>query len=331
MRVKIKLLFIIIFLFSLNFSNSSLKAQIVDLSRLSSPIIFKGDSVTAYRDPAILHHEGTYHLFFTLVEIEPNGYVYSYTAQSQSVDLVNWSEPEKITARDQSLNFSSPGNMIKYNDEWILCLQTYPRKNYTVDQMPRYGDQSARIFMMKSKDLKTWSSPELIRVKGKNTPEKEMGRMIDPFIIEDKDAKGKYWCFYKQNGVSLSYSYDLKEWTYFGSTQSGENVCVITEGTEYVLFHSPQNGIGVKRSNYLINWKDKGKPIKLGQNEWNWAKGRITAGTVLQTEISPESKYLMFFHGSGPLTEEEGDFDKNASIGIAWSKDLKKWSWPGKD
>ncbi|MDQ6762706.1 MAG: hypothetical protein M3015_08765 [Bacteroidota bacterium] len=33
----------------------------------------------------------------------------------------------------------------------------------------------------------------------------------------------------------------------------------------------------------------------------------------------------MFFHGSGPLKEEEGDFDKNASIGIAWSNNLVQW------
>jgi hypothetical protein len=38
----------------------------------------------------------------------------------------------------------------------------------------------------------------------------------------------------------------------------------------------------------------------------------------------------MFFHGSRPNTEEGGDFDKNASIGIAWSGDLLNWNWPGK-
>lgn len=311
------------------FSNQFLFAQPLDLSQLSSPIIFKGDSVTAYRDPAILHHNGTFYLYFTMVEIELNGYVYSYTAQSRSDDLIDWTAPEKITARNQSLNYSSPGNVIKYGDDWILCLQTYPRLDYTADQKPRYGDQNARIFTIKSKDLINWSKPEVIKVKGNEIPIEDMGRMIDPFIIEDKDAKGKYWCFYKQNGVSLSYSYDMKNWTFFGSTKSGENVCVITEGLEYVLFHSPHNGIGIKRSNYLINWKDKGKLIKLGQNHWEWAKGRITAGAVLKMENSTDYKYIMFFHGSGPLTEDEGDFDKNSSIGIAWSKDLKKWAWPG--
>jgi hypothetical protein len=39
----------------------------------------------------------------------------------------------------------------------------------------------------------------------------------------------------------------------------------------------------------------------------------------------------MFFHGSGPKTEPQGDFDRNASIGIAWSDDLVVWEWPGKE
>jgi hypothetical protein len=68
----------------------------------------------------------------------------------------------------------------------------------------------------------------------------------------------------------------------------------------------------------------------LGQSGWEWAKGRITAGVVVKLEDNLEAKYLMFFHGSGPLTEKQGDFDKNASIGIAWSKDLINWEWPAK-
>lgn len=40
-------------------------------------------------------------------------------------------------------------------------------------------------------------------------------------------------------------------------------------------------------------------------------------------------KYIMFFHGSGPESERV-NFDNNASIGIAWSDDLKEWHWPGK-
>ena len=184
---------------------------------------------------------------------------------------------------------------------------------------------------MRSKDLANWSNAEMLRVKGNDVPVGEMGRMIDAFLVEDINEKGKYWCFYKQRGVSMSYSYDLVNWTFFGFTESGENVCVLIENDEYILFHSPANGIGIKKSVDLKNWATWGDMITLGQENWQWAKGRITAGTVVNLKnVKGIGNYLIFFHGSGPLTESEGDFDKNASLGIAWSKDLVTWEWPGK-
>ncbi len=305
-------------------------AQSNRLYTLETPIIFKGDDTTAYRDPAVLYHNDVFYLFYTLVKTE-NGRIYSYTAERHSADLKHWSPEQILTPRDQSLNFCSPGNIIKYKDEWILCLQTYPRPNHTSDQKVRYGTSDARIYTMRSKDLKNWSAPAIMKVKGPHVEIADMGRMIDPYLLEDKAEKGKWWCFYKQNGVSMSYSYDLQNWTFFGHTESGENVCVLKEDNAYILFHSPSNGIGIKRSSDLSNWTDWGDLITLGQKEWDWAKGRITAGAVVNLkEKRALGKYLMFFHGSGPETEKEGDFDKNASIGIAWSNDLVHWDWPGK-
>lgn len=309
---------------------SDVTAQNICLKKLKSPILFAGNDTTAYRDPAILYHDGTFYLFFSLMEIEPDGRIYSFTALSKSTDLIRWTTPRKLTVKDQNLDYSSPGNVIWFQNEWILCLQTYPRPNYTVDQMPRYGNSSARLFIMRSKDLEKWSEPELIKVKGPNVPVAEMGRMIDPYLLQDKDDFTKYWCFYKQNGVSISYTTDFKNWTYFGQTESGENTCVLTENNQFVLFHSPSNGIGIKKSDNLKIWTDFGNLITLGQADWNWAKGRITAGSVLKLSENKQAKYLMFFHGSGPLTETQGDFDKNASIGVAWSNDLENWKWPGK-
>jgi sucrose-6-phosphate hydrolase SacC (GH32 family) len=301
------------------------------LLKLKSPILFKGDSVTAYRNPAILYFDKKFYLFFSIVEVEKDGKVFDYTASSYSRDLIKWSKPQKLTVRDQKLNYCAPGNIIRYNDDWILCLQTYPKPDLYITQPVRYGDATARIFIMRSKDLVSWGKPELLKVKGPEVPEKEMGRMIDSYLIEDKDEKGKYWCFYKQKGVSMSYSYDLKNWTYFGSAESGENVCVLIENNEYIMFHSPSNGIGILKSKDLKTWEKWGGLITLGQDGWNWAKGRITAGVVVNMkDVEGIENYLMFFHGSGPLKESEGDFNKNASIGIAWSKDLVSWEWPGK-
>lgn len=316
---------------TLSFSlfSTVLNAQQNKLESFCSPIIFKGNDSVAYRDPAVLYHKKLFYLFFTMVKSEADGKVYSYTAMSTSKDLRKWSDKKLLTPRDQNLDYSSPGNVIRYKNEWLLCLQTYPRPNYYVKDMPKFGTGDARIYIMRSKNLKRWSLPELLRVKGNEVSQTDMGRMIDPYLIEDKEEKGKWWCFYKQNGVSMSYTYDFKHWKYVGHTESGENVSVLNEDSTYILFHAPKNGIGIKKSTDLKHWEEFGNLITLGQKDWSWAKGRITAGTVMNLKNNANyGVYIMFFHGSGPLTEEAGDFDKNASIGIAWSKDLINWSWP---
>ena len=326
-----KILKIIIFFlfFFIGLTHSDAQTQLLDA--IDSPVLFAGDEKTAYRDPAVLYHNDRFYLFFTLVKTE-NGKIFSYTATSASRDLKNWSPVKTLTPRDQNLNFSSPGNIVRRNGKWILCLQTYPRPGHRADEKVRYGSKESRIYIMKSNDLKNWSSPELIKVKGATVTQEDMGRMIDPFIIEDKDEKGKWWCFYKQNGVSMSYTFDFLDWKFYGHTKSGENVCVIQQENEYIMFHSPSNGIGMKRSVDLKNWTDFGSLVTLGQKGWNWAKGRITAGTVVDLRsINGLGKYIMFFHGSGPKTESEGDFDKNSSIGLAWTDDLSDWEWPGKE
>lgn len=301
------------------------QAQPVALERLGSPILFKGDAATAYRDPAAIYCDGWYRLFFTLVRTGPDKRAYSYAAWSKSRDLAHWSEPQPFTPRDARLNFGSPGNLIRFGGEWVLCLQTYPRPNGEP-----YGNADSRVWTMRSKDLEAWGAPELLRVKGPDVPQEKMGRMIDPFLLADRDEPGKWWCFYKQNGVSRSWSRDLKTWSYAGHAAAGENACVILDGNDYVLFHSPANGIGMKRSKNLETWTDMGV-FTLGQNAWPWAQGRLTAGFVLDLRREASvGKALLFFHGSEfPENSPKGGFDTYASIGIAWSDDLKTWAWPG--
>jgi hypothetical protein len=299
----------------------------VCLSAIPSPVIFRGDAQTAYRDPAAIYHDGWFRLFFTLVKTEPDQRVFSYVAWSKSRDLVNWSPPRSFTPRDQNLNFGSPGNIIRHDGDWVLCLQTYPRPHGE-----RFGNETARIWTVRSRDLETWGEPELLRVKGPDVPREKMGRMIDPFLIEDQGEPGKWWCFYKQQGMSMSWSRDLKTWTFAGRISAGENACVIRDGDDYVLFHSPHNGIGVKRSTDLKQWRDEGL-LTLGQTEWPWAQGRLTAGFVLDLRKERAvGQALLFFHGSEfPENDPRGGFDSFASVALAWSHDLKSWTWPGKD
>ena len=320
-----KLILLLLFVSTINLNGQSKILKAID-----SPVLFYGDEKTAYRDPAVLFYNDQFFLFFTLVKTI-NGEIYSFTATSKSYDLINWSQVKILTPRDQNLNFCSPGNIVKYDGKWLLCLQTYPRPGYIQGDKVRYGSDDSRIFIMESKDLENWTYPKLLKVKGSTIREDKMGRMIDPYLIEDKDEKGKWWCFYKQNGVSMSYTYDFLNWTFYGNTKSGENVCVLKDESEYVMFHSPSNGIGIKRSSNLKDWSSFGGLITLGQKEWDWAKGRLTAGAVVDLRIIKRiEKYIMFFHGSGPNRESEGDFDKNSSIGIAWSDDLINWDWPKK-
>lgn len=298
----------------------------VDFSKLTSPIIFRGDHKYGFRDPAVVYHDGNFHLYFTLSEAAADGGYYNMTACSKSGDLMHWTFPEIITARDRNLNYSSPGNIIRYKDEWIMCLQTYPTPNTEM-----FGTQDSRIWIMRSRNLKNWSDAELLRVKGNHVSREKMGRMIDPYLLEDTQEKGKWWCFYKQNGASMSYSYDLKNWTYVGHTRAGENVTVIRQGREYVMFHSPSNGIGVKRSKDPKSWGQDAQLLTLGQRQWPWAQGRLTAATVIDLTKVPEvGKFIMFFHGSSKAGLEIQRAHGAASLAIAWSDDLVNWAWPGK-
>ena len=291
------------------------------LRAIPSPVLFRGDEHVAYRDPAVVFDQGTFHLFFTIVTHDAKGTPFLQLAVSRSTDLLDWTPLEFLTPKDPRLNYSSPGNVVRFDNEWVLCCQTYPRPNGE-----KYGNATSRLFTMRSANLREWTPPSLLKVKGPDVAIEDMGRMIDPYLFPDKDDAGKWWCFYKQDGVSMSWSRDLENWTFAGRTDAGENSCVVVRDEQYVLFHSPENGIGVKRSPDLAHWKDEGV-FHLGQKEWSWAAGRLTAGFVLDLRHDPRvGKFLLFFHGSGP-EDERTMFDTHASIGLAWSDSLDTWEW----
>lgn len=289
------------------------------LSKLPSSHILKGDETHAYRDPAVFLKDGIFHIFMTLVETEDDGNVYMYTVKTTTKDFVNFSKIKKLTVKDRSKNYSSPGNIFEFEGKYLMCLQSYPRENGE-----KFGNERARIFLSESRDLESWSEPEPILVKG-DEPLENLGRMIDPYVIFDE--KSKLWnCFFKQNGVSRSVSKDLIHFEFNGHINGGENVCILKAEDGYYMFHSPKNGIGVKFSKDLENWEDVGEPLTFGQTEWPWALGRLTAGAVVETVDNDGILYVMLFHGTGP-EDESVIFDTHAGIGIAWTRDLKNWKW----
>lgn len=316
------------------FGVSSLFAAPSLLEAIKAPILFRGDSHTAYRDPLLIFENGKFHMFYSYVLEEEDNLIYWYTALSTSTDLQNWTPPRRITPKDQNLNYASPGNVVRVGGEWLLCLQTYPIVNFRRGDKLRFADNRARLFIMRSPDLENWGEPELIRVKGPDVSEKDIGKMIDSFLLRDKDTPGKWWCFYKQNGrVHCSWSMDLRNWTPGAmDLANGENPCVIVKDGEYILYYSPKNGVGVKRSRDLKNWREEGVPLTFGQADWPWAETRLTAGYVEDLRTVPGvGKYVMVYHASGPgKVRTELQENANAHIGIAWSDDLKSWDWPGK-
>ncbi len=58
--------------------------------------------------------------------------------------------------------------------------------------------------MPKREDLYHRSEPKIMMVTGPEVPVERNGRMNDPYLVEDRDEPGKLWCFYKQNGASIS-------------------------------------------------------------------------------------------------------------------------------
>lgn len=249
-------------------------------------VIFEQIEKYSYRDPAAYIKNGVIYLFFTLVENAEDGQFF-YVAECVSRDFIHWSEPVILTEKDKNKNFSSPGNVILYNGEYYLCLQTYPRPNNET-----YGNNDSRVYIMKSKDLLHWEKPRLLKVKS-NIPVENMGRMIDPYILDDN---GLFYCFFKQNGVSFSASNDLMNWEFQGNTDCGENVCVVKQNGEYLIFHSPENGIGLLKTKDFKQFDDCGITT-LQQEKWKWAKDRITAGFVLELPEEYDSRYALFFHG----------------------------------
>jgi hypothetical protein len=316
---------------------------------IPSPIIQRGTRQVAHRDAAIHFHDGVFRVFYGMAQLYEEGRVQFQLAVTESTDLISWSEPRALTTQDDDLNFTDPGNIVRFGDEWIMTVE-----NYRTRFSPAGGSQTARSWIMRSTDLVDWSEPELMLLKGPDVPDAMMGRCIGPCLFEDRHEAGKWWCFFKHGGftnvdsrnlayggghdfphryalmssLNMSFSYDLLEWTYFARADSEENYCVLVEDDGYVLIDAPYNGIGVRMSTDLVHWHEVGL-YTLGQRGWPWAHGRLTGGHVIDLRhIAGVGKYVMVFHGCTQAGKAASNIHGEASLGIAWSDDLANWYWP---
>jgi len=134
----------------------------IDFAKIPDVRIFKGDETIGYRDPAAWYEDGVFHLFITVCDPSVPRMTIGH---STSRNLVDWSPIEQILPMDKRFNWSSPGSIVKDGDERVLCFQSYPMPQATPKKVT-FGDDTSRLYTIRTKDFKTWTKPELIMVKG---------------------------------------------------------------------------------------------------------------------------------------------------------------------
>lgn len=293
----------------------------IDWTKIKNPI-FDREPAYSPRDPAVIYHDGIFRCYHSAVSFTNNRFSLALHV-AESRDLNTWSRFRCINASD--LCFSSPGNIIRVNDKWVMCVQSYPIKEGQL-----FGGEESRLWLMESGDLENWSEPRIMKAEGCQANWTKSHRQVDPYIIQHND---KFWCLYKTSGkLGLMVSEDLTDWheaspdkpilsekdTPDGATV--ENPCVVKVDDGFVLFFSPcreGRGIGIAKSQNLIDWTE----IRyLDFPKLAWAEHGPTAAMV--TDARKEcGKWLMFFHGDRP-------HHFGAAMGIAWSDNLETWVLP---
>ncbi len=293
------------------------------LAKIQNPLLDLAPKIYP-RDPLLVEHEGAYYCYYTAAETRPDGFQL-HLDEIRSTDLANWSAPRRLL--DGPLGFSSPGSMIRWNNRWIMALQSYP-----IPPGETWADDSARLWIMESDDLERWDAPRPIKPDGCTANWARSRRQIDPCIVAHED---RFWCFYKTDGqLGLLTSSDLHAWEEAlperpvlnrKDAPDGaaiENVSLIQDGDEWLMFFSPcrdGRGIGVARSSNLLDWRD----IRyLDFPTLAWADNGPTAPMALDQRRTL-GVWLMAFHG-----ERRKESAHGAALGLAWSRDLHHWVLP---
>lgn len=260
------------------------------------------DPELARRDPAAVDADGILHVFHTVVRTSASP-PEMWIEVTTSIDLRSWTTPRQVTPPVPGRNFSSPGNVVRWRDEWVMCLQSYP-----IRPGEEYGDETCRLWLSRSRDLVEWSTPEPLRISGSTASL----RRIDPFLVIDG---GRVLCLHKARGeIAILQASSLdpgSEWTALdegrpvftaaltpdGSTV--ENPAVVQDGVGWVLIAAAVRagrGILLARSDDPTTW-DPGRYLDLPVLPW--APGGPTAATVIPTPRRADP-WTMLLHGDGP-------------------------------
>lgn len=271
----------------------------------------------ARRDPAAIEADGVVHVFHTVVDVTTDPLTL-WVEVTTSDDLRHWTAPERVTPPGPS--FSSPGNIVRRGDEWVMCLQSYPIPPGGV-----YADDRCRLWTMRSPDLRRWSAPVELRITdGSGTQ-----RRIDPFLVEADD---ELLCLHKDAGAirALRSRDAMATWQSVSgpalvdpaSLPAGETVenpaVLARPGGGWLLFASSVRagrGIRVARGRTPLEW---GPCIELDLPAASWAPGGLSAATVLATPARAHA-WTMFIHG-------EADDPHLADLTLLVSDDLETWT-----
>lgn len=288
-----------------------------------TPTPFLDLGAAAARDPALVYDGERLRCCYT--HAEPSGARYALALEMvETSDLQTWSAPRRLLT--SHLNFSSPGNALRVGDEWVLCLQSYP-----VDAGGLYGNESSRLWLMRSRDFSQWSAPVMIHAAGCQARWSTSRRQIDPYLVPHG---GNYFCFYKTSGqLGVLVSPDLAHWEeadperpVLGSADmpdgaTVENPCVVAVEGGYAMFFAPcraGRGIGLAYSSDLLRWRDV---HYLDFPALPWADNGPTAAMVIDLRRDT-GHWLMAFHGERAAGQTNAH---SAALALAWSEDLEHW------
>lgn len=248
----------------------------VKFSKLTNPVWKTSDNL---RDPAVFKEaDGCYHLFYSRFSNKdwnrPENWAIGHV---KTRDFVNFENDRDISPK----GYASPGDLIYWNDTWILPYQSYP----AVPTMLCYST---------SKDLVSWSEPVFFLKEAMELPWNQAHRVIDPTFVAEGSRLHCYFVstdliHYERwtNLVGHAYTDDpqLKEWVIttveeplIGAAENApdgaENVAVFPGnemvGSRWIMIFSE----GLKKqhlagavSDDLMNWKHIGA-IDIELQDW---------------------------------------------------------------
>jgi len=285
-----------------------------DRTKISNPVLSL--PTLHVRDPAVLLADDRVHLFFTL--FDPSARTW-HVASSTTQDFIHWTEVVKISPE----GYASPGNILNFQDKWVLCYQQYRQFPHT-------------ICLSWSDDLVKWGPPIEVFNTGPKNAWNEDGRVIDPYMIEWEKT---YYCYYtgstrwgKPSGYNLigvARSDNLIDWEDLSTEKpiigveypweepdGNENNCVIRHGDEWFMLYSASlmhQRIAWAVSEDLIHWQ-KGGLCQVPPFE---ASRRRFGAPFLIEGLSEGNRYLMIFQGE----DEKG----HMSFLLLESEDLINW------